>query len=219
MNERFRHRELTSTWRCLCVGLPPVRLSHRSDATCHMDEQTRSSWQRSEESNFIMSCFHLTVKQMHTIKSPRMQPGEANSAAQHIYLRKTHFMVWHFIYIVVCINYLCVYALMVEWQCCSRVCVCESCTLRVLKRGMLTDCQPIIHPFTCTNLSCRSATESLWFPRLLASPPPPPLPPPVCLSMKQIQYTVTLSRPRLAIWILSRSQKGTHRAKLIFLLR
>ncbi len=42
---------------------------------------------------------------------------------------------------------------------------------------------------------------------------------PLRLSMKQIQYTVTLSGPRLAIWILSQSQKGTHRAKLIFLLR
>lgn len=50
-------------------------------------------------------------------------------------------------------------------------------------------------------------------------PPPCSLPPPVCLSMKQIQYTVTLSGPRLAIWILSRNQKGTRGAKLIFLLR
>ena len=66
-----------------------------------------------------------------------------------------------------------------EWQCCHCVCdresVRKSQTVRVLKRAVLTDCQPIIHLYTCTNLSCRSTTASLWFPRLLAAPPHPPL--------------------------------------------
>lgn len=80
-------------------------------------------------------------------------------------------------YIYCCSYELLLYVCSHGWVTVVFECVCvrerESCTVRVLKRGMLTDCQPIIHPYTCTNLSCRSATASLWFPRLLTSPPLP----------------------------------------------
>lgn len=125
-----------------------------------------------------------------------------------------YFMFSNNTYMFVHVNHL----YMLAWVSDSVVWACVFVCERESERGRLTDCQPIIHPYT--NLSCRSSTTCLWFlvssllPFFLLS-----FSLSLHLSMKQIQYTVTLSGPRLAIWILSRSQKGTHRAKLIFLLR
>jgi len=93
---------LTYICICLCVSLPPVRLTQWSDATCHMDEHTRSPWQRSEESNFIMSSFHLAVKQMcghthphrYTHQKITQKAGEAYRAARKNTYTYKNFISW-----------------------------------------------------------------------------------------------------------------------------
>lgn len=135
-------------------------------------------------------------------KKTSQDAARRNIRSSRTYTWEMHFMAWHFIYIVVCINYFCVYALMDEWQCFSRVCVWESCTFKSVKEGY-ADRLPAYHTPIHLHKSILSERHRKPVipssPCFSSSPHSPPPPPSSCLSLHEanpIHCNIIQASPR-----------------------